>query len=383
MKRLNEVTLDEVMRQAGMPGWRQGVAMPAMWLLGALLCAALAFPARAAFQDPLDLPARVMDNPERRSLQAVALAGQRLVAVGARGLIIVSDDEGVSWRQSPGPVQSDLVAVQFPTATQGWAVGHDGVILHSQDAGKTWQKQFDGRQAKDAFSRHYQAKAATGDEASQAALELVERNYAVGPALPLLDVWFEDARRGYAVGSFGTLLATQDGGRTWEPWLDRIENEDVLNLNAVRGVGGNVYIAAESGMIYRLDRGAGRFEAITSGYEGSFFGLAGFGDTLLAYGLMGAVYRSSDQGTTWTALDTPSQATITAGIALPESRRFVLVNASGELLLGNDRRPQVILEKTERPARYTSILPLGHGRFLITSLEGIRTASLPDMSAQR
>jgi photosystem II stability/assembly factor-like uncharacterized protein len=357
--------------------------MPLAWLACALLCSALAFPVHAAFQDPLDLPARAMDNPDKRPVQAVAQAGKRLVAVGSRGLIIVSDDEGANWRQSPSPVQDDLVAVQFPTATEGWAVGHDGVILHTRDAGDSWQKQFDGRQAKEAFSRHYQARADGGDAASQAALELIERNYAVGPALPLLDVWFEDVNRGYAVGSFGTLLATQDGGKTWEPWLDRIDNEDVFNLNAIRGINGNLYIAAESGMIYRLNREASRFEKIATGYEGSFFGLAGFGDTLLAYGLMGTVYRSLDQGTTWTALDTPSQAIITAGIALPESGRFVLVNASGELLLGNGQSPKLTLEKTEKPSRYTGILPLAHGRFLITSLEGIRTESLPDASAQR
>ena len=31
------------------------------------------------------------------------------------------------------PVSSDLVAVAFPTPQQGWAVGHDGVILASAD----------------------------------------------------------------------------------------------------------------------------------------------------------------------------------------------------------------------------------------------------------
>lgn len=31
------------------------------------------------------------------------------------------------------PVSSDLVAVSFPDAANGWAVGHDGVVLKTSD----------------------------------------------------------------------------------------------------------------------------------------------------------------------------------------------------------------------------------------------------------
>lgn len=353
------------------------------WLAAGLLCASLALPVNAGFQDPLDLPARQMDNPQSRPLQALAKAGTRLVAVGLRGLIIISDDEGTTWRQSAVPVQDDLVAVQFPTATDGWAVGHDGVILHSRDGGQTWEKQFDGRAAKDRFSRYYQPLADGADTDAQAALALIERNYKVGPALPLLDLWFDDAQQGYAVGSFGVLMKTVDGGRTWLPWLEHIDNPDVLNFNAIASINGQLYIAAESGTVYRLNRATQRFESMVTGYEGSFFGLAGDGDTVLAFGLVGTVYRSADQGQTWTALDSPSQAIITAGIALPDSKQFVLANASGELLTGTDQGQKMVLHHTTRPARYTGILALSGGRFLMSSLDGIRTETPSDSTAQR
>lgn len=348
-----------------------------------LLCATLTLPAGAAFLDPLDLPARPMENLQSRPLQAVAKAGERLVAVGLRGLIMTSDDHGKTWQQSTVPVQDDLVAVRFPTATDGWVVGHDGVILHSQDAGQTWEKQFDGRAAKDLFTRHYQPLADSGDADAQAALALIERNYKVGPALPLLDLWFEDAQQGYAVGSFGMLLKTLDGGRTWLPWLEHIDNPDVLNLNAITGINGQLYIAAESGTVYRLNRATQRFDTLATGYDGSFFGLACQGQTVLAFGLVGTVYRSEDQGDTWAPLDTPSEAIITAGLALPDGQQFVLVNAAGDLLTGNQQGPAMALHKTARPARYTGILALGDGRFLMSSLEGIRTETPSDSTAQR
>ena len=76
-------------------------------------------------------------------------AGDRLVAVGQRGHVVVSSDGGATWKQAQVPVSSDLVAVYFVDAKQGWAVGHDGVILHTADGGEYWELQLDGRKAND------------------------------------------------------------------------------------------------------------------------------------------------------------------------------------------------------------------------------------------
>jgi photosystem II stability/assembly factor-like uncharacterized protein len=233
------------------------------------------------------------------------------------------------------------------------------------------------------FTQHYQARIDSGDADSQQALEAVERNYATGPSLPLLDVWFEDALHGYAVGSFGNLTVTVDGGQTWAPWFERIDNEEMLNLNAVRGIGDDLFIAAERGTLFKLNRAARRFEKIETGYDGSFFGITGHEQAVLLYGLSGAVYRSVDQGLSWARLTTSSQTTITAGGALPDVPGFVLVNAGGELLLGNAAQDSLVLRKARSPARFTAVMPLGGGRLLLTSLEGIRTESLSDAQARR
>src|SRR5690348_14553614 len=91
--------------------------------------------------DVLDSPALASPLAARGLLNGLASAGDRIVAVGQRGHILWSDDRGAHWQQAQVPVSSDLVAVAFPSPTQGWAVGHDGVILHSADAGKTWTRQ--------------------------------------------------------------------------------------------------------------------------------------------------------------------------------------------------------------------------------------------------
>lgn len=345
-------------------------------LLSILLCGTLPCSAQAAFQDPLDSPSVIVDQLSKRSMQAVGMAGKRLVTVGARGVIAISDDDGRTWSQSISPVQSDLVAVHFTNERKGWSVGHDGVVLHTEDGGKTWQKQLDGRAAHELFVQYYKAGAESGNAAYKAALRAVERNYKTGPTLPLLDVWFDDELNGFAVGAFGLIIGTTDGGHTWAPWLDRIDNPEMLHLNAVRGGDGGVYIAGERGAIFRLDRTQNRFVAVATGYTGSFFGLAVSKNILLAYGLKGAVYRSADHGQTWGAVDVPSPTTINGGTVLQASEGFVLVNIAGEMLIGDASGQRFSSRKGNKGWRYTGVATLPGERIAATALEGIQVESL-------
>ena len=340
-------------------------------LVASGLCALLmSLPAFAAsqFGDPLDTPADMRTRPAERPLMAVAHAGERLVAVGPRGLIVVSDDRGKTWTQAHVPVQSDLLAVHFPDPQQGWAVGHEGVILHTTDGGKTWAKQLDGRDALAAFKAYYaQGRQSPAVESAVAQLEL---NYRAGPALPWLDVWFEDVNTGYAVGSFGMLIATRDGGKTWEPRLDRIDNDQYLNLNAIRGVGGELYIAGERGKIYRLDRAAGHFVGHDTGYIGSFFGIAGRDRALIAFGLRGVVYRSDDHGASWRLLPAPSEQTVATGISMDGS--FILGNVAGQVLRGAWTGEKLTLSGPDKPMRMTGMAALDDGSLVLTGLDGVR-----------
>ena len=76
------------------------------------------------------------------------------------------------------------------------------------------------------------------------------------PTNPLLDVWFEDAKPGYVVGAFGLMLRTRDGGTTGSRCCTR-DNPKTLHLYAVRGIGGDLYIAGEQGLLLKLDRASG------------------------------------------------------------------------------------------------------------------------------
>lgn len=288
--------------------------------------------AQPSFQDPLDTPATMQQQPSQQPLMDITAQDDRILAFGMRGLIIVSDDQGQSWRQIEVPVQSDLLAAHFTTPSQGWVVGHNGVVLHTRDGGLSWVKQLDGLQAADVLPRYYATRIEAGESDLEPYAQQVSMNFRPDAALPLLDVWFDDGQRGFAVGAFGTLLQTVDGGQSWQPAFHRIDNPDMLHLNAIARINDHLFIAAERGQVFRFDESTSRFVAKDTGYAGGLFGLEGGGHTLLVYGLGGKAFTSHDEGESWEELDNASNASLTGSAFDPIEQRFILVNSKGEVL---------------------------------------------------
>ncbi len=284
----------------------------------------------APLVDVLDLPAQRSELAVRSPLLDLAQAGTRLVAVGQRGHILYSDDQGKSWTQASVPVSSDLNAVQFPTASEGWAVGHDGVVLHSRDSGASWQKQLDGRQLGRLMQDYYSARSDAGHWVEEG-----KRIEAEGADKPFLDLWFSDERNGFVVGAFNLIFRTRDGGQSWEPWADRTDNPSAYHLNAIAGDGEHIFIGGEQGLLLRLDDGEERFQALASPYQGSFFGIAVQPGLVLAYGLRGHAYRSHDNGASWSPVKTGLNSSITAS-ARDAGGSIYLFGQTGQVLASRD-----------------------------------------------
>lgn len=345
-----------------------------------LLAAALAGGALAAgsgvFRDPLDAPAESTRFTAATHLSAVARAGGRLVAVGVRGLIVLSDDQGATWRQVASPVGSDLVAVRFVTPQRGWASGHDGVILTTKDGGLSWAKQLDGRKAGALLQAHFAKLAAAGDPVAEKMRKEVTRNYENGPEIPMLDLWFENEQVGWAAGPFGTLLGTRDGGWTWTSWIEKVEGGKMLHYNAVRGVGGDLYLASEQGTVFKLDRARERFVPLATGYQGSFFGVVGTREFLVAYGLRGTAYRSRNGGASWERLATGVPGGLT-GATLTDDGRLLFVSQDGRVLASRDQGDSFQPLPGVRPGLFTDVAQSARGAIVITGLGGVQKAALP------
>jgi len=244
---------------------------------------AFAFPAPAAEWVP------------RMLLLDAALVGTDVIAVGERGTIVRSTDEGKTWTRSESRTFATLTAVSFApesAAHLGWAVGHDALILGTTDAGKTWTVRYQGPNLQDSF----------------------------------LDVLALDATNAIAIGAYGLCLVTADAGQTWT--RRELSREDVHFNRITRGPSGTLYVAGERGtLLCSKDRGA-TWTAIPAPYEGSFYGVLPLGPThLLAYGLRGHAYQSSNDGETWTLAPTPAPALYAAAVRLQNGPILLAGNA--------------------------------------------------------
>lgn len=307
----------------------------------ALLGALAVLPAGA--REPLQTPARMSARAPKAMLTAMALAGKRTVAVGERGIILLRDGgANAPWQQAKVPVSVTLTDVAFADASNGWAVGHDGVILSTNDGGAQWSTRFDGNKANalmlaDAKAAVEKAQAAGGNTLTDAenALGDIEAAAKFGPSRPLLGVWFRDARTGYAVGAYGQAFRTTDGGANWTSIGAGLPNPEGLHYNAIAGGPGNVLaIAGEGGYVYRSQDGGDRWQRIETGYGGQLYGVLFTGRSMLAYGFGGHVFRSEDGGATWRETPGVTKKSLVGGAMQGSS--IVLAAQDGALLRSDD-----------------------------------------------
>lgn len=325
----------------------------------------------------LERKADRVQAPEKSFLQAAAMVGKgRMVAVGERGMVLLSDDVGKTWRQASAvPVSATLTALSFVNERRGWAVGHGGVILHTQDGGDTWAVQADGRSlARSAAAAAEQAvQSSPGDERARRELRAAQRLLSDGPDKPLLDVFFKDEQNGWVVGAYNLFFETSDGGKTWRSAMLRLDNPKAMHLYAIRVHGAQMYIAGEQGLLQRSDDNGASFRALASPYQGTWFSMAVVPQGLLLAGLRGNAFFSRDQGVTWRAITGAPPVSFVASTVLRDGR-VLLANQAGQLWTTLDGAP---LQPRPAPVMpmISGLLETGPDAWLITGASGVLMTS--------
>lgn len=314
-------------------------------------------------------PAPVSKRAEQAVLLHIAAAGKRLVAVGERGLVLRSDDEGRHWIQSPAPVSVTLTRVHFVSAKTGWATGHSGVILRTGDGGQSWTRQLNGVQAASlAVNKYTEGSPDPAIRAQAAAVRQLEQD---GADKPFFDILFTDERTGFAIGAYGLAFRTEDGGAHWTPWMEHLDNPQGLHLYGMAKSGNSLFIAGEQGLLLQSTDGGKQFRSVRTPYKGSWFGITALarGDLYL-YGLRGNLYRSGDQGKSWMKIDAPSQASFSAGLALSDTDALFANQAGQAYTVHHD---SAALQTTSAIAStpYTSIARLADGTWITASMRGV------------
>ena len=264
----------------------------------------------------------------------MALAGSRLVAVGAAGLLILSDDNGVTWRQVPMPVSVTLTDVRFTDERTGWAVGHAGAALRTDDAGEHWSVLLDGTRAAQATLAAAQDANAT-DDARDRAIAAAGVLVRTDPDRPFLLIQARGHPTQRLLGADGMAVESADGGRHWLPWSNGIDDPDRFPLHGLAERDNYALATGAHGLLLGGLPSTG-LHALKSPYDGNLFGVVDGGRYgFVLFGQQGHAYASTDPGpdlagrdANWHRIAGPTPTALTAGL-LRQDGSVMLGDAAG------------------------------------------------------
>ena len=331
-----------------------------------------------AADDPSALPSEMMPRANRSLLLDLAKSSAGYFAVGERGHVLKSRD-GASWTQLELPTRSALTSIAA-VDDHLWVAGHDGVIIHSADAGKTWKAQ-----------RRDPYRLVAGEQSA---------DHDPRQGAPILDIFFADASNGIAIGAHSLMLVTHDGGTTWTakqaiatsaapapavaPMQGdvfsqadlQLDEEADPHLNALASAGaGTMVIVGERGTFLRSTDAGESWTKLAFPYKGSMFGVLSLGEGhLLAYGLRGNVYESADLGSTWRKVQAQGSVSLMGGSALPNGGA-ILTGANGTVISRASATAPFVAANYknangETPA-LSAVVPAGAGNYVLVGDKGV------------
>ncbi|WP_196140527.1 YCF48-related protein [Aliikangiella sp. G2MR2-5] len=283
----------------------------------------------------------------KRLLMDIQRVGEsKLIAVGERGHILISEDEANSWRQVIVPTQVLLTKLLFVNEKIGWAIGHQQNILKTEDGGESWTLKYEN---------------ASVDQ----------------PAL--FDIWFKDENFGIAVGAYGLYLRTDDGGETWEDIYQESLEDVEIGFTHFYGItfdqsSEKLFMAGELGFLAISGDYGESWERIESPYHGSFFGIEGLPNgRIIAFGLRGHLFWSDDLGQTWEQSETGTTSGLQRALML-NSKSLLIVGSDGTQLISKDNAETVKLYKRSDRVHLASAVKLESDEILLVGVNGVMKA---------
>ncbi|SDP86291.1 WD40/YVTN/BNR-like repeat-containing protein, partial [Desulforhopalus singaporensis] len=274
---------------------------------------------------------------------------------------------------------------------------HSGVILVSRDGGEVWTEQFDGYQvnqlmldtaAAAVHAKTQELAAVSAEDKARLQGELDDLDYLLsdsrsfddgGPTRPFLDVCFINEEEGMAVGQFGLVVKTSDGGKTWTSPVVAIENPEGLHFNSILWADGCWFIGGERGFAARsLDNGVS-WDVLSTPYDGSFFAVGADQRSVILLGLRGNAVISFDRGDSWETVDTQASASLTSVSFLADGRLLVSQYAPN-LLISDTSRTELTPLPWKAGTRITAFTMAADGALITVGMGGEKRIAKEDFS---
>jgi len=248
--------------------------------------------------------------PEKLNAMAIVPGSDStLIAVGDNGLIVRSPDGGRSWSKISVPFQAPQQQQQLQQIQQ-------------QQVQKIQQKVDKKQQLKEEPAQQ---------EAPASIIPSAANNESL--STDLMDVFFVDAQRGWTVGDDGVVLATSDGGTTWQAQrsgaTDRINS--IQFIDAQRG-----WAVGDEGAVLATSDGGANWQAQRSGPT-DLLNSVQYVDAQhgWAVGGNGAVLATSDGGASWQPQDSGTTSTLYS-VQFVDAQRGWAVGDTGTVLTSSD-----------------------------------------------
>ena len=269
------------------------------------------------------------------------------VAVGERGHILLTNNQGKTWVQKKSPTRRTLNSVYLLDQKTIWIAGHQSTVLRSLDSGESWTK-----------------------------IKVLN-----DPETSFLDLLFVDSRRGFIVGSYGKFFFTIDGGNTW---TENKQEDDPHFYQITTASNGLLWLIGEFGTVWKSKNQGNSWESLDIDYEGTLFGGVPLikSESIIVHGLQGNIFRFKN-GSIWEKIDSPTNAILHRGTQLKDGQ-LVFAAGAGELLLGSDKsRFFQVVKLSDKAAVPTDLWQSEDGSLLLTTDRGVLRITLSELNKSK